>query len=157
MDEKLYSKALRFLTLRPRTEKEVYNFLVKQKSAQNQIQEIITNLKKQKFIDDKAFASQWVEERMRLKPKGWRVLAIELRQKGISEEIIKNYEISFHQDNGMQEEEDAIQSLVAKKILKYIGKSNQEIYRKLGGFLLRRGFSFSDSKRAIDEALKKHV
>lgn len=158
MDTKLFTKALRFLTRRPRTEHEVRFFLKKQHASKEQIEFIISDLKKRRFIDDEAFAQQWIEARMRLKPKGWRVLKMELMQKGISEEVIQNYELRIkNHELDIPNEKALIDELVKKKITALKSKSREEIYRKLGGFLMRRGFSFEDSKRAIDEVLKNLV
>ena len=47
--------------------------------------------------------------------------------------------------------------IVSKKINKLRNAEKQEIYKKLGGMLARRGFDWETIKRAIDEILREDV
>ena len=86
--EKFYKAAFRFLSFRPRSEKEVKRLLKKKKCDELTSQRIIENLKEHKFLNDEEFARWWIEQRTFIKPKAWRVIKFELKQKGIAEEII---------------------------------------------------------------------
>lgn len=157
MDEKFYTKALKFLSMRPRSEKEVYDNLLKFKAPKEQIQIIIDLLKKQKFLDDAAFAKWWAEQRSNFRQKGWRILELELKQKGISSEIIKNLGLEIKKGvvEGVKSELEQAKELVEKNLRKYKGLSRQQLYQKLGGFLGRRGFSYSVIKACIDDVAGK--
>ena len=69
--EKFYNQALRFLSYRPRSEKEVRNKLkiksekLKIEDSTVTIDKIIQKLKEYNFINDLEFAKKWVEERLR--------------------------------------------------------------------------------------------
>jgi SOS response regulatory protein OraA/RecX len=190
MDEKLYTKALKYLSRRPRSEKEVrehligkknlYKFKSRHSSAiesgltrsyrglqplQDDINDIfkkidliIDVLKEQRFLNDEDFVVWWVDQRTRFKAKGWRAIAFELKQKGISEELIKKQRATSNQDleNNRNEKEIAL-SLVQKRIKKYEGMPKDELYSKLGGFLARRGFDMDVIRACIDEVLRKSV
>lgn len=157
MDEKFYTKALQYLSLRPRSEKEVRDNLLKFKAPLEQIQTIIDLLKKQRFLDDIVFAKWWVEQRSNFRQKGWRIIELELKQKGISDEIIKNLAsgIKNQELEGVKPELDQAKDLVEKNIKKYKGLSRQQLYQRLGGFLGRRGFDYEVIKACIDSVLKK--
>lgn len=160
MEEKFYNKALKFLSYRPRSEKEVRENLQKKSfgrglgPSETAIELIIKKLKEQKFIDDEEFAKWWVESRTRFKPRGLRLIKIELKQKGIDSEIIEkilsNKDIEILNINGAKR-------LVEKKIKRYGGLSKEEIYQKLARFLAGKGFDWETIKQVIDETLGKRV
>lgn len=159
---KLYNSALKFLSFRSRSEKEVREYLVKKVVDGEEVEEvekiinlIIEKLKEHKFLDDNEFAKQWIESRMRFKPRSKKLLLLELKQKGISEELIESQISNFQFQ--MPNDLETAQKLVEKKIAKYKELSRQEIYQKLGGFLARKGFDWDTTKQAIDDILKKGV
>lgn len=156
-----YNSALRFLSFRSRSEKEVREYLKGRKSRnkveevdQEIIEKIITKLTEQKFLNDFEFAKQWVESRMRFRPRSQKLLAFELKQKGISQDIIEQI---FNFQFSTFSEKEQIQKLIEKKIEKYKGLPRQEIFQKLSGFLARRGFDYNTIKISIDDILKKEV
>lgn len=149
MNKKLLVKTLRFLGPRQRTEKEVRDFLKKYKAKDEESQEIVDDLYKNNFLSDEEFAASWVRSRSMFKPKGIRALKIELAQKGVKQDVINSLE--------MPDEKSLAMDLVLKKIGRYRNLPRSDVYRKLGGFLIRRGFNFDTVKKCIDEALKKHV
>ena len=147
------NKALRFLSFRPRSEKEVQDFFRKKQVSKETSEKVIDRLKEHKFLDDVEFAKWWVEQRTLIKPRAWRVIKIELRQKGISKEIME-----LLNTNSQSEEKDDLNAaikLVGKRILRYKSLPRQEIYKKLGRFLLSKGFNYETIKRSIDEVFSK--
>lgn len=142
------------MSFRSRSEKEVFDHLIKKEDAKEIIIQVITKLKEQRFIDDIEFAKQWVESRMRFRPRSQKMLAFELKQKGISKEIIEQI---FNFQFSIFNEKEQVQKLIEKKIEKYKGLPRQEIFQKLGGFLARRGFDYDTIKASIDDIFKKEV
>jgi len=156
MDEKLYARALKFLARRPRSEKEVSDNLAKKKADPQEIEKIIALLKEQRFLNDYDFSVWWIEQRILLRPKGWRALWVELKQKGIDKETLKELEGKFkNQELSEKSELESAEELAARRFKKYIGVPREEVYRKLGGFLARRGFDLDTIKAVIDQLLKK--
>ena len=151
---KLYNNALKFLSFRSRSEKEVFDHLIKKEDAIEVITQVIAKLKEQKFLNDYEFAKQWIESRMRFRPRSQKMLAFELKQKGISKEIIEQI---FNFQFSIFNEKEQIQKLIEKKIEKYKGLPRQEVFQKLGGFLARRGFDYDTIKASIDDIFKKRV
>lgn len=165
--DKYYLKAIQFLSYRPRSVKEVTENLEKTISKRKLPEAIVLEHKKliplvirklleQKFLNDTEFARWWIDQRSRNKPKSKIVLKSELKQKGIASSIIESV---MHDEEIQQMTDDysLAKQLVEKKIGKYKGLSRMDIYKKLGGFLGRRGFSWEVTKRSIDEVLADGV
>jgi len=153
--EKYLKLAYYYLSIRNRSEKEMRDYLVKKKAPEDIIERINTSLRDHKFLNDEAFARSWVLSRARVKPKGKALLKIELRQKGIHDEIIQKV-MSEVQEEIPSELEQA-KSLIVKRMERLQGAPREEIYSKVGGFLARRGFSWDVVKKAIDESLQKSL
>lgn len=152
--EKLFNRTLRYLSYRPRSEKEVREYLQKKKAESPTIEKIVAKLKEHKFINDEEFAQWFVRSRTASKPKAARIIKMELRRKGISEEILG--EVINDEGLRINDLENA-KRLLDKKIDKYKSLDRNEIYKKLGGFLARRGFDWEVVKKAIDESFGKVV
>jgi regulatory protein len=149
--EAAFHRADHFLGYRPRTAGEVIQKLHMLKYNDQTVQEVVEKLTEQNLLDDKQFATQWVEERSNSKPKGKKVLAMELRQKKVDPEIIQ--EVLQKVDN---------QGLTLKSAREYAQKTIETdwtIFRKkISGYLIRRGFEYSDIAPIIESvwAEKNH-
>ncbi len=141
----------RYLTIRNRSEKEIRDYLTKKRAAEEIIDNIVTFLKEKKFLNDETFARAWILNRARVKPKGKMLLQIELKQKGINDELIKKVLSEVREE--IPDELEQAKSLIARRIEKVRDLPRQEIYQKVGGFLARRGFSWDITKKAIDSFL----
>src|SRR5438477_7684893 len=84
----IYDSALRFLSYRPRSAREVEMRLRKKGNTPEQISAVIEKLRQRGYVDDRDFARFWVSNRMSFSPRGPRLLRSELRQKGVSQEIV---------------------------------------------------------------------
>lgn len=151
---KFYDKALRFLSYRPRSEKEVKDKLLKIKASEELISKIIKKLKDYKFLDDLEFAKIFARERSLLKHKPARVIKFELKQKGIAQDLIEEVLTSSkEEEKDLQKAKEIIQ----KKIVRYKGLDRFKIKEKLSRFLASRGFDYDTIKKAIDEILTERV
>ncbi len=134
--EVAYQKALHFLSYRPRSEAEVQQRLIKQGYTELDIETVLQRLREHGFVQDTDFARQWIENRSTFRPRSHRVLAMELRQKGVGEETIQDALTDAKDD-----EELAYQAALHR--LQRYENLDWEVFReKLGGFLLRRGFTY---------------
>lgn len=129
---KLYQRALEWALVRPRSEKEVYDYLYKKiyekKLDKNYIDKIIKKLKDKKYLDDEAFARYYVENRFVKKGISQKRLKMELMKKGISKSTIDGAV-------GARDDEEEILKIIAKKRAKYDDE-------KLIQYLCRQGFSY---------------
>lgn len=152
--EKYLALLYRYLTIRNRSEKEIRDYLIKKKAEPHIIESLIKLLYEQKFLNDEAFARSWVRSRARFRPRGKRVLAMELQQKGIEKDLIEK--VLAEEDEELPNELTQAKSLIVKRIARVKDLPRQEIYQKVGAFLARRGYGWDIIKKAIDESLKNN-
>lgn len=119
---KLLNKAINFLSFRPRSEWEV------RRKFNNE--DLIKKLKELNLINDENFTKWYVEQRNTFRPKGRRMLEMELRRKGIKTKI----------ENNLSETELAKRALKKKKFL-----DKEKSIR----FLASRGFSWETIEDVI--------
>lgn len=139
---KLYDRTLRWAYMRRRSEREIDTYLKKISEDSGIWEQIKERLGKLGLIDDKEFARVWVASRRRSKHSSDIKLRGELRQKGISEDIIAQ-ELSESEID----ETDALTSLIEKKrkITRY------QDPQKLMNYLARQGYRYDQIKTAFAE------
>lgn len=155
--DRYYNRAIWYLARRPRTEKEIRDKLIEKKATPEIVDAVIAKLKSQKFLNDFEFARWWIDQRAQFRPRSLRLLKLELRQKGISTEVIDVVLSDRTNEELKVNDLDSARKLVAKKYPKMEGLPQEEVYKKLGGFLGRRGYSWETIKAAIDEAMRQGV
>lgn len=153
--EKFYNKALRFLSYRPRSEKEIKDYLVRKKASVQISSKVLAKLKEQNFINDEEFAKWWVEQRTTVAPRSIRFIKIELRQKGIHQEIIEK--IISNDQFLISNDLDRAKRLLQRRIIRLKGLPKEKVYQKLARFLASKGFDWETIKKSIDEVVKKGV
>ena len=136
---KLYQRALEWVLMRPRSEKELNDYLRK-KIYEKKLNEEFKNsvyerLKKKGYVNDLRFAEWYVENRFIKKGVSKTRLRIELTKKGISREIIDEM-------LSVRDDEEEIKKIIARKSVKY----NDE---KLALYLARQGFSYDLIRRMV--------
>lgn len=149
--ERYVGLVLRYLGVRSRSEKEIRDYLVKKQASLEMIEAIIKKLYEYKLLNDETFARSWIRARARSRPRGKRLLAMELKQKGIEKELIDK--VLSEEDEEVPDELTQAKQLIARRILKFSDLPRQEIYNKIGSFLARRGFGWDIIKKAIDDSL----
>lgn len=134
--EVAYLKALHFLSYRPRSEVEVLRKLNEHGYSEAVVEATIQRLKDNRYLGDEQFAQTWVENRSTFKPRSKRMLAMELRQKGVGEDVIE-------QALAGTEDESSLAYQSAVKYARRLAGADWETFRKrLGAYLMRRGFSY---------------
>lgn len=143
--QKVYDKVIRFANLRPRSEKEINDWLRKYKVHKSIHKELFNRLKRLNMLNDKKFAQWWVEQRLSFRPRGKRALAAELWQKGIDRDLIKEV-----LDETKVDEEKIALNLLKKRNYKWKSLNKLEARKKMSEFLARKGFNWEIIKRTID-------
>ena len=154
--DKLYNQALRFLSYRPRSEREVRDYLLKKIKISKNSPEIaelaITKLKLLELVNDEEFARWWLEQRNQFRPKGIYVLKQELYKKGISQNII----VQLLNGSIVKEAElEGAKKAAQKKLGSLKSLAPGETRQKLTSFLVYRGFSYEIIKLVLDEIKEK--
>ena len=134
--ERAFQQAMLFLSYRARSESEIRQNLRKHEIPEDIIEQTIEQLRQGGLADDGQFARAWVENRNAFRPRSRRMMAVELRQKGLNHETIKSAV------EGVNDEALAYEA-AQKWALKSKDMEWIEFRRKLSGFLARRGFSYS--------------
>jgi regulatory protein len=139
---KAYERALMYVMLRPRSVREVHDYARRKKWTPEDTQAIISKLVAKRYVDDRTFARSWVESRAMNKKTSRRKLQMELKQKGVADDIIAEALEAAQYDEG-----DALRQLVSKKrkLARY-AQDDQKLMRYLAG----QGFSFDDIKTALN-------
>lgn len=144
---KANNTALSYLTHRKRTEIEIIDKLKKKGFEENIIEKTLDYLKNYGLVDDLDYASSFARDKIKLNKQGPQRIKYELYRKGISQEIIE--EILKEDD-----EYPRALELAKKKLPSYKNDNRDKIYRKLGGFLQRRGYSYDCVSRVLKELLE---
>jgi regulatory protein len=142
LSEECLKAAYRLLGYRQRSEIELRNKL-SSRFAKAAIDTVIERLRDKHMVDDIAFAQYWRERRETLNPRSRRMVSLELRQKGIDKEVISNILCGYN------DEENAYRA--AKKKANLLSKEGYGNFRrKMGSFLIRRGFNYEVTKQTVD-------
>ena len=138
-------RALNFLSFRPRSREEVRRYLKKKETPPELIDTVLERLDRLDFVNDRAFATFWIESREQFNPRGSNVLKNELRMKGVDREVV---------DELVSDEQDDERALIAgrKKAASLVRLPNMDyktFRTRLGSFLQRRGFGFGVTTHTV--------
>jgi len=136
--DKAYGSALRYVAMRPRSEWELQDYFSRKQVNEVAADQIIERLRGLDLLNDTTFARSWVESRRLLKPTSKRRLKLELQQKHVGEDIIRQVLEGDGTDERAQ-----LQQLIAKKRSRYPDE------QKLVQYLARQGFSYDDIKAVL--------
>ncbi|ORW65528.1 recombinase RecX [Mycolicibacter senuensis] len=137
-EEQAKSLCLRLLTARARTRAELAGQLAKRGYPDDVSDRVLDRLATAGLIDDTDFAEQWVRSRREHAGKGRKVLAAELRTKGVAEDVIAEALAGI--DAGA--ERDRAEQLVQGKLRREtLGVDDLRVTRRLVAMLARRGYN----------------
>lgn len=143
-----------YLRFRPRSKKELLDYLNKKakrwKWSEELVESAIKELEELGLIDDKKFIEWFVEQRSAVKPKGVFVLKRKLLQFGVQKEIIDEYFV----ENIKDEVAMAVKA-VSFRWKGWIKLDKRERFVKAAAFLSRRGFRYDTIKNAIAKLEEK--
>lgn len=137
-----HAAALRLLSHRARSEKEMRTRLAMRGIATAVIDEEIERLQRAGLLNDEEFARAWVEDRKRLAPRGRRMLRYELLGRGIPPESV---------DMATRDVDDlgTALELARSRARGSALESYDTFLNKVGGFLRRRGFDYGVISQAL--------
>ncbi|HRX02953.1 MAG: RecX family transcriptional regulator [Anaerolineae bacterium] len=142
--ERAYQRTLVLLSHRARSVMEIHRYLERLEVTQEAIAIIVERLTGYGYLDDLKFAQAWVSDRERFRPRSPAALRNELREKGISQEIIAQVLSEIDQDASAQHAAEAY----ARRLQHLDERSFRQ---KLGNHLLRRGFAHSVVWKVVDQ------
>jgi regulatory protein len=135
-EEVALNNAIKYISFRSRTEAEIRRRLSEKGFSGQEIDKVLERLRSTGLVADEQYARSWVESRSASRPRSRRLMAIELRQKGVS-----NLDI----EKALEETEDD-DKLAYQAAIRYAHRlANLEwnkFRERLSAFLLRRGFAY---------------
>lgn len=136
--------ALRLITNRPRSKKEVRDRMREKEIGESIQDRVIDRFEELDLLDDEAFARYWIDQREKFKPRGKPLLRQELRQKGVDQQIVNDL---------LEDTDDSAAAMQAaeKKARTLLRYPEDEFKKKLSGFLQRRGFGYQEIREAVDK------
>jgi regulatory protein len=140
--------AARFLAYRPRSTAEVRRNLFEKGMPDAVIDQAVERLEQMGYLDDHAFAKFWMENRQNFKPLSQRALRYELRQKGVSDDIIDGV-------LGSLEDEKAAYNAAQSQVRRLRNTTPENFRVRLGVFLQRRGFSHHTVHDVINRLIEE--
>ena len=84
-----FNRAVRYLSLRPRSIHETREYLIKKDFAPNAVKSAIERLIDLRYLNDEDFTRTFIRTRQEYKGRSKYFVKYELKQKGVSEDIIE--------------------------------------------------------------------
>jgi regulatory protein len=140
---KLRSRALEWLMGRPHSERELRDYLYRKKAEKEQVEVLVTEFLSKNYLNDENFARWFAEGRLR-KNKSERAIKAELMSKGVSPVTIQSV-VAQLSDGSRSNDKEALARLVNK----LRNRTRYQDTQKLTGYLITKGFSYSEVKEAI--------
>ena len=134
--------AMRLLAYRPRSEREVRQALHRRGVAPALLEETLARLRELRLLDDGEFARSYVDQRDRTSPRSRRLLRAELRSKGVAAQAASEPLAEL-------DEADAAYRAAGKRARSLAALAYRDFQRRLGDFLLRRGFGYEVARETV--------
>lgn len=149
-------KALRFISYRLRTVKEVRRKLTEHEFLPSVIDRVIEQLLSIRVLDDQAFAEAYIRDALAHKPAGGKLIRQRLRLLGVDNQIIDQ---AIHTSPLTDEELPIAQEAAAKYMRKMEDTSSRlssdKRRQRLTNFLARRGFSWNTISAVVKETFPR--
>lgn len=131
--------ALRYLNHRSRSEKEIKERLIKEEIPEEIIARVLEFLRSYDLVNDEKWSRAFANDKLNRKAVSSRQIAIELRQKGIDENIIEE---TIKTVNAEQSDWDRALEAAKKRWPRLQREEPHKRKQKMFSFLAGRGFSF---------------
>jgi regulatory protein len=135
--ERAVEAALNFVSYRPRSEREVRDRLRQRGFPPDAIDYAVDKMRGWNYLNDRAFAEFWVENRTEHSPRGKRALQAELRAKGVDRAVVGDVLESTDLN-----ESDAALELARKRLRSLSSLDEATQKRRLAAYLGRRGYGW---------------
>lgn len=135
--------AARSLNYRPRSESELKKKLSRHGFDSDTQETVMAKLKEQGLGNDMDFAQFWKDNRETFSPRSRRLTRLELRQKGVANDIIDQVVSTIDDD-------DSAYRAARSKAIRLSYSDYQDFHRRLGQFLKRRGFDYEVINNVVE-------
>ena len=128
---------LRALSAAPKTRAQLLQLLAKRGVHDDIASAVLDSFESLGYVDDAAFADEWVQQRHRAKGLSRRALAYELQQRGVGVEAMVSALATIDE----QAERERAQALARAKAPAFRHLPPAVATRRLAGYLARRGYA----------------
>lgn len=140
----------RLVALRPRTVREARGRLLEKGFPPEAVQGALAWAVEGGILDDRLFARLYAEDRLLSRPCSRRLLARELRERGVEASLADEAARGALPELS---ERDLARRALEGRLRLWGGLPPEEGARRAAAFLLRRGFSADVARTAVEEAL----
>ena len=141
-----YYKAIKYISIKLRTKKEIEKYLSKNNFASNIIEQTIERLTKEGYLNDIVYLNAYINDQINLTLKGPNLIKNDLKKLGFKENEFQNLITQI--DKKIWQEK--IQKIIAKKIKSNHNLSKKMLEEKTKKYLLNQGYSWSLISLEID-------
>lgn len=138
--------ALRFLASRSRSEEEVRQRLVSRGVDAHNTERALARLRELGYVNDADFAAAVIRSRTENRARGRRLVAEELRAKGVSEDVSEDALSQWYEDEVL-----VARPVAERQARRLHGCAFREFRLRLGAFLVRRGFEHATAESLVTE------
>ncbi|HZP56878.1 MAG TPA: RecX family transcriptional regulator [Dehalococcoidia bacterium] len=131
------------LARRMRSERELRQALARRRFDAGVVDETLARLRAARFLDDAQFARSFAESRDRASPRGKRLIAQELRARGIDRDLAASATAGVSDD-------DAAFRAAWRRAQSLAFADHATFRARLAGLLQRRGFGWDTVRRTIE-------
>ncbi|MGR6898828.1 recombination regulator RecX [Rummeliibacillus sp. BSL5] len=145
--QRAFNRSLSYLSYQMRSEHEVRQKLKGLEFGDAVIQEALQKLKKLGFLNDESYSRALVETKKKTAKKGPRAIKMDLKKRGIEENLQQRVLDEFSED----EQAKIAKQLAEKVVRSEHRKTPVQIKQKIQDLLLRKGYSYSICERVIEQ------
>jgi regulatory protein len=142
--QRCLNAALHYLSYRPRSESELRERLYRRNFDEESIGRVVARLEELGLVDDMEFAQFWQDNRQAFSPRSSSLTRLELRRKGVAEEVIR--QVVTPASDG-----DGAYRAALGKARRLPVSDYQSFRRRLGEYLRRRGFSYGVINNTVQQ------
>jgi regulatory protein len=148
--ESAHTRELHFLSFRSRSAQEMRDYLTRKGCSPELTSAVLRRLEEEGYLDDARFCREWLENRSAFRPRSVSLIKAELRQKGLTDEVIES---TLAQAN-LQESELALNA-ARRAVGRYESLPEETFLLRLGAFLQRRGFAYAVASETVRRLWKE--
>lgn len=139
--------ALYLLGRKARSKREIIEKLRAKEYPESEIAATVSQLEKNRLIDDVIFSKIYAEDKVRIYRRGRHRIALELLQKGIDKELIQEVTKNINSEVELE----AARSLLESKTRQWRQLTDRQRFERSVSLLQRRGFSGVIIRQAIEK------
>ncbi len=152
--DQLYASALKALTRRPFTVRELERKLLQSCTDASAVNQIVTRLKAAGYLDDRRYCESFIQSRLQRKAQGRARIEQELRARGLNPKLVRE---ELEKAYPAEAELEPLQQALERKLRSLTPPMDAKKLSRLYNHLLRRGFPGEAVRLALRRRLKMEM